>query len=124
MNLDHELLIDHELISSKKNIREKVHDIGKRHYFRYKKKHIYFFIDWDKSCQQRDMKIMLENLLLGVRNYYNEISLNRFQKQLSECSREEKRVLLKEFVTFIKFYINNEPRLLTPPPPPIESKAN
>lgn len=97
------VLFPEALLSTKKNISNDILEIIKNNIEVNNNQSLDFIIQWKKETKDSIVEERVLEVLSSIEDYYNLISIKKFQKEISDLNDSEKEILVKEFKFRIGF---------------------
>jgi len=114
INKENQVLIDYEMVQSDESLEKKLIKATKERIIGTERKNLLYLMQWDTELKSDLVKKRVYETLKGIKNYSNEITLSKFNKNISDLTETEKDLLKEEFVGIIG--VNGY--FPKPPPPP------
>lgn len=110
---------DIEIIPDEKLVAEKIRDMTSQ-WFNEKRKpvRIVYTISWSEETDPKIFKKVTTEVLKGVKNFADQIALEKFQKTFNRLTDTQKQEILKDFKFKVGFVGKLIPILPPPPAPP------
>ncbi len=121
INKENQVLVDYELVESNESLENKLVKATKEMIIGTERKNLLYLLQWDTELKPELAKRRIFEILIGIKNYSNEISMSIFKKNISELSGTERDLLKAEFsgIIGINGYFPPPP----PPPPKMENET-
>ena len=123
INKENQVLVDYEMVKSDESLENKLIKATKERIVGTERKNLLYLLQWDTELKPDFAKKRVFETLKGIKNYSNEISLNRFKRNISDLTETEKELLKEDFSGIIGFNGSFPPPPPTPPKIGIESKG-